>query len=47
VNRLKLKHKTIADKIKEGKEEEFKFDLKEGCSFGCELPARYDLLCTQ
>lgn len=35
----------MADDIEEGKEEEFKFDLDMGCSFGCELPARFGLPC--
>jgi hypothetical protein len=37
--------KQMADDIEEGKEEEFKFDLDMGCSFGCELPARFGLTC--
>jgi hypothetical protein len=37
--------KQMADDIEEGKEEEFKFDLDMGCSFGCELPARFGLPC--
>jgi len=39
--------KKMADDIEEGKEEEFEFDidLAKGCTFGCELPARYSLPC--
>jgi hypothetical protein len=37
--------KRMADNIKEGKEEEFEFDPNVGCTFGCELPARYSLPC--
>ena len=37
--------KRMADNIKEGKEEEFEFDLDIGCTFSCELLARYSLPC--
>jgi hypothetical protein len=37
--------KRMADEIDEGMEEEFEFDLDEGCTFGCELPVRYGLPC--
>jgi hypothetical protein len=37
--------KRMADDIKGGKEEEFEFNLDKGCTFGCELPARYGLPC--
>ena len=40
-----METKKIADRIEEGKEEEFEFDVDKGCSFGCELPARYCLPC--
>jgi hypothetical protein len=33
----------IEDEEKE--KEEFEFDLDKGCTFGCELPARYSLPC--
>ena len=36
--------KRMADEIENG-EEEFEFDLDKGCTFGCELPARYGLPC--
>jgi hypothetical protein len=35
--------KRIADNIEEGNKEEFKFDPDKGCTFGCELSARYSL----
>ncbi|KAN0069187.1 hypothetical protein V8E54_012816 [Elaphomyces granulatus] len=35
----------MADDIEDGKEDKFKFDPKEGCTFGCELPTRYRLPC--
>jgi len=35
----------MADDIEDGKEVEFEFDPEEGCTFGCELPARYRLPC--
>jgi hypothetical protein len=38
--------KKMADAIKDRREkEEFEFDLDEGCTFGCKLPARYGLPC--
>ena len=37
--------KKMADDIEEGKEEEFEFDLCVGCTFSCELPARFGLPC--
>jgi hypothetical protein len=37
--------KRMADSIEEGKEDEFEFDPSIGCTFGCELPARYGLPC--
>jgi hypothetical protein len=37
--------KKMADDIEEGKAEEFEFDPSKGCTFGCELPARYCLPC--
>jgi hypothetical protein len=37
--------KRMADDIEEGKGEEFYFDPDKGCTFGCELPARYGLPC--
>jgi hypothetical protein len=37
--------KKMADDIEEGKEEEFEFDPCVGCTFGCELPARFGLPC--
>jgi hypothetical protein len=37
--------KRMADNIKEGKEEEFEFDLNIGCTFSYELLARYSLPC--
>jgi hypothetical protein len=37
--------KRMANDIEEGKEEEFEFDPNIGCTFGCELPARYGLPC--
>jgi hypothetical protein len=37
--------KRIADNVEEGKEEEFNFDVNRGCTFGCELPARFSLPC--
>ena len=37
--------KKMANDIEEGKEEEFEFDLYVGCTFGCELPARFGLPC--
>jgi len=35
----------MLDDIEEGKEEEFEFDPDKGCTFSCELPARYRLPC--
>ncbi len=40
-----METKKMVDRIEEGKEEEFEFDIDKGCSFGCELPARYCLPC--
>ena len=37
--------KRMADNIEEGKEDEFNFDVDKGCTFGCELPARFGLPC--
>jgi hypothetical protein len=37
--------KKMANDIEEGKEEEFEFDPCVGCTFGCELPARFSLPC--
>jgi hypothetical protein len=37
--------KQLADDIEDGKEEEFELDPNVGCSFGCELPARFGLPC--
>jgi hypothetical protein len=37
--------KQLADDIEDGKEEEFQLDPDVGCSFGCELPARFNLPC--
>jgi hypothetical protein len=35
----------MADEIEAGDVEEFDFDLDEGCTFGCELLARFSLPC--
>jgi hypothetical protein len=35
----------MADEIEAGDAEEFDFDPDEGCTFGCELPARFGLPC--
>jgi hypothetical protein len=37
--------KRMADDIEEGKEEEFEFDPDKGCTFDCELPAKFGLPC--
>src|SRR3979411_2679792 len=37
--------KRMADEIEAGDAEEFDFDPDEGCTFGCELPARFGLPC--
>ena len=37
--------KKMANDIEEGKEEEFEFDICVGCTFSCELPARFGLPC--
>jgi hypothetical protein len=37
--------KQLADDIEDGKEEEFQLDPDVGFSFGCELPARFNLPC--
>ena len=37
--------KRMADNVEEGKEEEFEFDSNIGCTFGCELLAKYSLPC--
>ena len=37
--------KKMADDIEKGKEEEFKFGPFVGCTFSCELPARFCLPC--
>jgi hypothetical protein len=37
--------KRMADEIDKGMEEEFEFDLDEGCTFGCKLLVRYSLPC--
>lgn len=35
--------KRIANDIEEGKEEEFDFDVDQGCTFRCKLPTRFGL----